>query len=335
MVAKNLLEDGVLFRTKKGKPVEMPVPLAPLADTHGHLTSFRKLKPEVAVARAALAGVRLLAVPVDPADDVPDVPAFLAWFEQVREGTARLLRELAREGVEPLTPPGVSAESLPPLSDNLYFLAGVHPYGARRFMEDPSIRERLEALLDDPRCVGVGEFGLDVGPWSELSLEEQVPAMREHLRIACERDLPAELHIRDGEGPLETAAHDCALELLREESLPRRGCVLHCFTSGPKVMEPFIELGCHVAFGGASTFGRSDDIRAAALQCPEQLLLCETDSPYMAPVPLRGRECEPAMVSLTAHNLACVREEADISSARQTYEALWHNALALFGLPQV
>ena len=322
-----------LFHAKKGKPVESPMPLAPLADTHGHLTAFRKLDPAEAVARAAVAGVRLLVVPVDPADDVPDAPAFLEWFGRVRDEAARLLEEAASEGAVP--PAFAGFEDVPALVDNLYFLAGVHPYGARKLMEGKSVRARLEALLDDPRCVGVGEFGLDIGPWSELTLEEQVPAFRLQLRIAHERNLPVELHIRDGEGDLATAAHDRALEVLREEGVPAAGCDLHCFTSGPEVMTPFVDLGCHIAFGGASTFGRSSDIRAAAAACPEHLILSETDSPYMAPVPLRGQECEPAMVAFTAENLVRVRSEGspgETASLAEVYATLWRNALSFFGL---
>lgn len=319
-----------LFYTKKDKPVEVPVAYTPLADTHGHLTSFRKLKPAEAVARAALAGVRLLAVPVDPADDVLDVPAFLGWFDRVRDEAAVLLEQWATEGTRP---PEFVGWDAPSLVDNLHFLAGVHPYGGKKFMEAPDVRARLEALLDDSRCVGVGEFGLDVGPWSELTLEEQVPAMREHVRIAHDRNLPVELHLRDGEkdGPQATAAHDRALEVLREEGVPERGCVLHCFTSDPEVMAPFVELGCHIAFGGAVTFARSADIRAAAAACPQERLLVETDCPYMAPVPLRGQEAEPAMVAFSA---ACVAEEREaVGFAKErTYESLWRNACNLFGL---
>lgn len=311
--------DRTMFYTKKGELVEVPTPLAPLADTHGHLTPLRHHKPAEAVARAARAGVRLLVVPVDPSDDVLDVKEFLMWFFAVRDDAAQLLRDAgSREDLE--------------LLDNLYFMAGVHPYGARAFMERTDVRQRMEALLDNPRCVCVGEFGLDIGPWSECDLDEQVPAMRAQLHMAHERHLPVELHLRDGKGHLATAAHDRALEVLRSEGIPEHGCDLHCYTSGPDVMQPFVDLGCHVAFGGALTFARSEEIRAAALRCPEHLLLSETDSPYMAPVPLRGTECEPAMVALTAQVLARIREENGLSSQQRTYEALWRNALSFFGL---
>ena len=89
---------------------------------------------------------------------------------------------------------------------------------------------------------------------------------------------------------------------------------------------------CHVAFGGAATFKRSDDIRAAAAACPEGRILSETDCPFMAPVPLRGLECEPAMVGFSAALVASVREEAGVATGEKTYEALWRNANDLFGL---
>lgn len=296
-----------LFHTKKDKPVEVPVPLAPLADTHGHLTSFRTHDAAQAIARAEVAGVRLLVVPVDPADDVQDASAFTTWFEQT-----------------------IERAQAPILAPNVYIVAGIHPYGAQAFLDDPSVRRRLDALLDHPRCIGVGEFGLDYGPWNELPADVQMEAFRAQLRIAHDRNLPVELHLRDGDD--DTRAHDDALRVLTQEGVPAAGCDLHCFTSGPAVMAPFVELGCHIAFGGAVTFARSEDIRAAAAACPRELILSETDSPYMAPVPLRGQECEPAMVALSAARLAQVRAEVGVAEPEQTYADLWNNALSFFGL---
>lgn len=320
--------DNNLFYTKKGKPVELPESLAPLADTHGHLTSFRKLEAAHAVARAALAGVRLLVAPVDPADDVQDAAEFLRWFKNVLIDAKKLLEQAESEGLVP--PEHKSFGQLPPLTSNTYFVAGIHPYGAQKFMEDSSVRVRLEELLKSPGCVGVGEFGLDYGPWNNLPADVQEQAFRAQLRIAHERGLPVELHLRDGNN--DTRAHDDALRVLREEGVPAAGCVLHCFTSGSEVMEPFVELGCHIAFGGAATFSRSDDIRAAAATCPQELLLSETDSPYMAPMPLRGQECEPAMVAFSVARIAQTREESSGIEQRKTYEALWNNANAFFEL---
>lgn len=335
------LEDGELFHNKKGKVREMPVPLAPLADTHGHLTQFETRKASVALCRAALAGVRMLVVPVDPSDDVPDADAFLAWLDQVIAEARERLAECAEHG---LVPPafdgpaaagsaGSLAHPLPDLLDDVWIVAGVHPYGARTLRDDPAVWERLQRLLADRRCVGVGEIGLDLGPYNEVPLEVQQEQFARQLVLARELDMPVELHIRDARDDPEAAAHAACIKTLDAAGFDGSRVDLHCFTSGPEVMAPFVERGCHIAFGGAVTFKRSDDIRAAAAACPEELLFSETDCPYMAPVPLRGDECEPAMVGFSAACVADVRAEALGTAREETYRALWRNARSFFHMP--
>lgn len=323
------LDDGQLFHNRKGKPRPWIRPLAPLADTHGHLTCFDGHDPAVALCRAALAGVRLLVVPVDPTDDVPDAPAFLDWLERQLERARQHLASCQDRGLA--VPQFAAYPNAPELLDDVHIVAGAHPYGSASL--DDAALARLDALLDSPRCVGVGEIGLDYGPYNELSRDVQIAAFRRQLAIARDRDLPVELHIRDPKDPDDHSAHDDAVRVLCQEGVPQAGCDLHCFTDGPQVMEPFLQLGCHVAFGGAVTFKKSDDIRAAAAACPSQLILSETDCPYMAPVPLRGEECEQAMVSFSAACVAQVREERAGIDALRTYEDLWSNACQLFGLP--
>lgn len=324
------LKDGELFHDSKGRVRPFPTPLAPLADSHGHLTCFRLHDPAVAVCRAALAGVRLLVVPVDPVDEIPGKfptpQALLSWLDEQVERAALMLEECAVRG---LVPPAFEGLAVPPLVENVHIVAGAHPYGAGALAGEAL--SRLDALLESPRCVGVGEIGLDFGPWNELPAEVQERAFRTQLRIALERDLPVELHIRDNPEDETNAAHALAARVLAEEGVPRRGCDLHCFTQGPEVMRPFVELGCHIAFGGAMTFNRSEDVRRAAALCPTDQLLSETDSPYMAPVPLRGEECEPAMVALTVARLAEVRA-GEGHPCQSTYDACWQNARELFSL---
>ena len=291
------------FTDRKGVAHETPEPLAPLADTHGHLSKRTPEEAAAALMRAFDAGVRLHVIPVDPTDDVADAGAFLAWLDEVRERAGEL---------------GTST----------YFVAGVHPYGAEKI--DASALQRLDALLASPYCKGVGEFGFDFGPWSNVPLEAQKEAFRTHLAIAREHGLPVELHLRDPEKG-EPLAHDLALRILSELGVPEAGCDLHCFTSGPDIMEPFANMGCYIAFGGAATFARSKDIRAAAAACPLELILSETDCPYMTPEPLRGSSCEPGMVAFTAARVAEAREEAGASSAQATYAALWDKATRFFG----
>ena len=324
---------ALVFTDKKGREFEPPVPLAPLADSHGHLTHFRRHGAAEAIVRAALAGVRMMVVPVDPVDEVGpglrfETPAaFLSWLDEQVERARGDLGELASRGIS--APEFPDWPDVPDLLDNVRIVAGVHPYGALQL--DAAAMARMDELLDSPRCVGVGEFGIDVGPWSELPAEAQEPAFRAQLRVAHERNLPVELHLRDEEDGVHATGHDVALRVLREEGVPAAGCDLHCFTSDAEVMAPFVELGCHIAFGGAATFASNQAIREAVAACPEHLLLSETDSPYMAPVPLRGTECEPAMVAFSAACVADVREQVGVASREQTYAALWRNACALLG----
>ena len=321
------LEDGVLFHTRKGKPREFPRPLAPLADTHGHVGLLRDLDPAEALARAALAGVCLIVVPVDPVEERFDPTAILDELPRWQEEACRRLDRFAALG---LVPPDFADQARGlGLPAAVRLVAGAHPYGAAAF--DDGVRSRFFRLLDDPRCVGVGEFGLDYTCDVDRDVQEAV--FREHLRVAAERGLPVELHIRDERGDGAHDAHACALRVLADEGIPEAGCDLHCFTDDVSVMRPFVEMGCHVAFGGVATFKKSDDVRLAAAECPEGRLLSETDCPYMAPEPLRGQECEPAMVCFSAARVAELREQAGVASRKATYDALWSNACTLFGLP--
>ena len=319
-------EDGWLFHDAKGAPIELPVATAPLADTHGHLTHFRLHEASLALARASLAGVGLIGVPLDPADDGADPKGALARIDRIVADAAPEVERLLAAGVRP------QGSDPYALLGHVYLWAGVHPYGAETYCDEPAVDAALRALLADPRTVGVGEFGLDYGPYNKVDPEVQKRAFVAQLRVAHDLDLPVELHIRDAERDETAAAHVDAARILEREGVPVAGCDLHCYTSDPAVAAPFVELGCYVAFGGAATFARSEDIRAAAISCPAELILSETDSPYMAPMPLRGMECEPAMVAFSAACVAQVREAAGVATQAQTYEALWHNAQRLFGV---
>ncbi len=321
---------GCLFADKRGREKPMPTPLAPLADSHGHLTSRGVEDPAAVLARAALVGVRLMVCPVDTVKEIPgkwgSVGEFLDWFEVQKAQAAGLLDVAAEHG---LVPPAFDGYDAPGLLDSVYLFAGAHPYGAAGF--DDAAEAVTRELLASPSCLGVGEIGLDYGPYNEVDPAVQEVAFRRQLRLAHELGLPVELHIRDANDDPAAQAHADAVRILEEEGVPAAGCDLHCFTSGPEVMVPFVELGCHIAFGGAATFKRSDDIRAAAVECPAEKLLLETDFPYMAPEPLRGRPCEPAMCGFTAALLAQAHEEAGMAAAA-TYEALWTNTRAFFGV---
>lgn len=324
-LAALMREDGKLFHDAQGRAIEMPHATAPLADTHGHLTHFYKLDAAWAIARASLAGVALLGVPLDPTGDAADAEAVLCDLDRWEEQAARHVDEMLSWGVQPATDDPYA------LLGNIRILGGTHPYGAAQMNADRRAWEALDRLLASPRAAGVGEIGLDYGPYNKVDPAEQHRAFVDQLRVAHERGLPVELHIRDAERDPSAQAHADAARILEQEGVPEAGCDLHCYTSDARVMEPFVEMGCYVAFGGAATFARSEDIRDAAIACPADLLLSETDSPYMAPTPLRGMECEPAMVVFSAALVAEVREQAGVATTEDTYAALWRNGCSLLG----
>ncbi|MGI6755017.1 MAG: TatD family hydrolase [Atopobiaceae bacterium] len=327
MAEQNLLDPEALFYDKRAR-LHMPAqPYAPLFDTHTHLTQIRDLDPAVAVARAALAGVRYMVCPVDPTDDAQDPSQVEAFFDEVCDRARALLREVSGTG----TQAGADHALLPPefLCDHIYIIAGIHPYGAQEINERMGV---LNKLLESPRCVGVGEIGLDLGPYNELDLTTQLEAFEIQLRLAHERNVPVELHIRDAKDDASATAHRAAFDLLERQAPDPSLIDLHCFTQGPEVMRPFAQMGTYIAFGGAATFKKSDDIRQALAACPKDQILLETDSPYMAPHPLRGLSCEPAMVAFTAELIAKTRAQVGDEPSK-TYKQLLQNALAFLRLP--
>ncbi|WP_028263893.1 TatD family hydrolase [Atopobium fossor] len=330
--ALGIFEENLFF-DKKHRPVPAARPLAPVADTHGHLASYKKTTAAVALTRAALAGVHMLVVPLDPVDEIPrkfvTVAACNTWIDEQIEEAHILLDLCMQEGLSIPEIPGY--EDATQLLDSIYVVAGAHPYSAQAYVDAPKqARAKLEEFLDSPRCVGIGEIGIDFGPYNELSAQVQKQILINQLHIAQDRELCVELHVRDAPEPNNAAAHELVLEALRETGIPKQGLELHCYTDGPQVLQPFIDQGVYVAFGGACTFKRSDDIREALAITPLNLILSETDSPYMAPVPLRGQECETAMIMHTVDSIAQVKEDTGLVTRKQTYQALWDNACKFF-----
>lgn len=296
------------FENKKGKQFLAPPACAPLADTHTHLLLSETRSATEQIERAEAAGVRLLGVPIDPT-------------------ASKIEADLFRDGLDALWERWRSALPQSTLLSKTAFIYGVHPYGAADFTQD--IHVAMVEALGSAYVKSVGEIGLDYTCDVDKKVQQKV--FETQLNLAHDFSLPIELHIRDAKGDPTFAAHVDAFKILKKTGLPKAGADLHCFTGDTNMLLPFVELGCSVAFGGAATFAKDDAIREAACACPLDRLLSETDSPYMAPVPLRGQECEPAMISFVCACLAEVREEAGVSTRKETYEALWQNANRFFG----
>jgi TatD DNase family protein len=194
---------------------------------------------------------------------------------------------------------------------------GIHPHDVARATE--ADYARLRALAADPRVAAIGETGLDFH-YNHSPPDVQREHFRRFVRLAREVKRPLVVHCR--EAFAETAA------ILREEDAAAVGGVIHCFTGGPDELGPFLDLGFCISLSGVVTFKRADSVRAAARLVPEDRLLVETDSPYLAPVPYRGRRNEPAHVRRVAEEVAAVRGVPLAALARATSV----NAQRLFGL---
>lgn len=184
---------------------------------------------------------------------------------------------------------------------------GCHPHNAKHY--DDALEAVLRERLADPRTAAVGEIGLD-SHYDFSPRDDQRSAFRRQLRVAKECGLPVILHVRE--------AHDEALAIMRDEGFPEAGTLLHCFNLDWAELERWVEAGCHVAFGGPVTFKHADEVRDAAAHVPEELLLTETDSPYMTPEPLRGATCGPEHVVFTTEKLCEVRDLA-FGEERETF----------------
>lgn len=181
--------------------------------------------------------------------------------------------------------------------DAVYCSVGTHPHNAGE--EEGIPAAELVALAEHPKCVAIGEAGLDYH-YDKAPRDAQAAGFRTHIAAARETGLPLVIHAR--------SADDDVAAVLREES--GKGAfpfILHCFSSGRALAETGVELGGYISFSGILTFKNSQDIRDIARDMPAERLLVETDAPYLAPVPNRGKTNEPAYVRHTAGVLAEVR----------------------------
>ncbi len=204
----------------------------------------------------------------------------------------------------------------------LYAAFGVHPHDARLF--DERIAETLRQLMEHPKVIGWGEVGLDFH-YLNSPCDVQERTFREQIRLAKSVKKPLIVHTRDAEQQTIRI-----LEAEFNEGAENVG-IMHCFSGSLELAKRTISLGFYISFGGILTFRNADDLRKVAAQLPEDRLLIETDSPYLAPVPRRGRRNEPAYVKLVAEQLAGLR-------GKQTQEVIrvtGNNFQRLFQLKQV
>ena len=229
-----------------------------------------------------------------------------------------VLAAARRAGVHALVTVGTDAEQSRAALDvaqshqGVWATVGFHPHDASKGVAT------IRPLLDEEKVVAVGECGLD-HHYDHSPRRAQREAFAAQVVLAHERGLAVVIHTRE--------AWDETFAVLREEGVPER-TVFHCFTGGPDEARRCLALGAYLSFSGIVTFKAADDVRAAAALCPIDRLLVETDAPYLAPVPHRGKRNEPALVPLVGQAVAAARG----TDASIVEEASWANAHQAFGL---
>jgi TatD DNase family protein len=200
----------------------------------------------------------------------------------------------------------------------VYATVGVHPNDVSKI--NLNTFENLTELLRHPKVKAVGEIGLDYH-W-DTPREIQAPAFIRQMQVAAEAKMPIVIHTRD--------AWRDTLDLLREHWAPSGlGCLMHCFTGDVELARECLDLGFYLAFGGVTTYPKAPEIREAARITPADRLLLETDCPYLAPLPYRGKRNEPSYVLETARVVAEVRGEP----LEQLAEETTRNFERLFRIP--
>ncbi|MCD9623497.1 TatD family hydrolase [Rhabdothermincola salaria] len=230
--------------------------------------------------------------------------------EQVGEARAAGVERLITVGTDLDGSRGAIASAR--AHDGVWATAGVHPHDASQGLDG------IEALLAEPEVVAVGECGLDYH-YDHSPRDTQRAVFAAQVALAHAHDLALVVHTRE--------AWADTFAVLEAEGLPER-TVIHCFTGGPDEARRCLDLGAHLSFSGIVTFKGAPEVREAAVLCPLDRLLVETDSPYLAPVPHRGRPNRPALVPLVGEAVAAARGVATAAVA----EATWANAERVYHL---
>lgn len=245
--------------------------------------------------------------------------------ENLPDGPDDVLARAAAANVSRLVAVGVGrggaalreVRALAEAQSGVWFSAGIHPHDAMEATADE--RALVEEALGHPRCVALGEVGLDYY-YESSPRPEQIALFRELIDLAIVHEKPLMLHVRE--------AHQEALELLtavRGRFVPS---MVHCFTAGPDIARAYLDLGFYLSIPGILTFKTATLLAEVVRQAPRDRIVLETDSPFLAPVPLRGKKNEPSFLPLVGRKVAELWQLPEAEVARITSV----NASRLFGL---
>jgi len=233
-------------------------------------------------------------------------------FDDDRE---ELINSLQENGIEAVLNPGAdlktsrAAVALANKYPFIYAAVGCHPHDSK-FMNDDTMNIFRE-LAKNKKVLGIGEIGLDYY-YDNSDRETQKIWFREQIRLAKELDLPYIVHDRD--------AHEDIIRIMKEEHHTGTRGILHCYSGSVEMTREFMKLGFYISLGGPVTFKKAKTPKMVAKEVPMERLLIETDSPYLAPEPFRGKRNEPKFVKYVAEEIAGIREVTVSEIAEKTKE---------------
>ena len=227
-------------------------------------------------------------------------------FENFEEDLEDVLARLRSRGVKKLVHACCELTEIPKLKklsneiNEIYYSVGLHPLEARKW-EESSKTILKNSAQEDKKVVAIGELGLDF--FKSENKMQQIDALIPQLELGFELELPVIIHCRDAANEMIDICND----LSKKGKCPKG--VLHCWTGSPKEMIQFLDLGFYISFSGIVTFPKAHEIHECAKIVPSNKYLIETDSPFLAPVPHRGKRNEPAFVENVANFIADLRSK--------------------------
>ncbi len=306
-----------------------------IADTHAHLNCLTN--PALSIAQAAFWNVSFIESMTDPLSD--EGLAIYDALPAVLQEAASILEDFSSaenpfdEGSDCSPAPSIDAQkatldsnanennsatqittSLPEIK----FACGVHPHYAKDYSDE--IEAVLIEKLKDTRTTALGEVGLDYH-YDFSDRDSQIQVFERQIELSQKAELPIILHVRE--------AFDDAYACMRNAGFNKHGVLLHCYTADALEIERWVEADCYIAFGGALTFKKLDEVREACKLVPRNLLLTETDAPYMAPEPFRSSECGSAHTIFTFQRMLEIFDITDETEIQEFASQLYDNALGL------
>jgi len=240
-------------------------------------------------------------------------------FENFSDDIEEVAYRWRSKGVKKLLHACVELSDIPKMQkivnrfSEIYYSVGLHPLDANKWDSDSEYVLR-EAIKNDNRIVALGEMGLDL--FKNKDIDTQIAALLPQMKLAFEFDLPVIIHCRDAANEMIKICKD-----LNKENICPRG-VLHCWSGTVDEMQEFLELGFYISFSGIVTFPKALETHACARLVPSDKYLIETDSPFLAPIPYRGKRNEPAFVESVAKAIALIRSsKIDVIASESSQNA--------------